>query len=550
MSPASGPVLASLPTVEIAHPAVRGVAGPALPLETWPGGMGPPVIVVDPGDGGEVAPLLDGPLRRSRHPIAVLIPPEHRDRFEQHRERWITLLSAVEPARLRIAFDADPDRALDAAFADHPPARLHGATLLNRSPALSPELRARYDQAFARRHQREMGAIQRSMATWRSARLAPTPRSIFGAADRSTSALRFLGAELTASARRLGLRAEFLEIDSLNDPFRPLRRLEALLAAQPDLLVSFVASRHRDWGRIAEGVPTLSYWSSDPSRYDLPSMGFGADDLVCISNPRWRTHFAALGVEALHLPLASGLADALHPLPSEIDEERCRDVLVVGNLPEARDVLPSSLHAFLPDIEAAAAADDADAIEALTAGAPADEAAAIRRSIEFAQTRDQRIRAAIALATARIPLRVHGCARWREALRHTPAEGAWRGPLVDRAASAAAFRSALAVVNVVSRNNLEGLNMRVFDVAACGGIVASTETPALHAAFAVPSEALAFASPEELPAILAALAADPARRRAIRAAALDRVRRDHTWECRWRQVFAWLAERTTARRPA
>jgi spore maturation protein CgeB len=66
----------------------------------------------------------------------------------------------------------------------------------------------------------------------------------------------------------------------------------------------------------------------------------------------------------------------------------------------------------------------------------------------------------------------------------------------------------------------------------------------------VPNEALAYRSLEELPEIARSLLADPGRRRAIRAAARARALRDHSWEARWRTLFAWMRERRSEPRRA
>ncbi len=521
---------------------------PRWTFEVWPGGMGPPVILLGAGNGALLRELLDGPLAGSRQPIAIIVPASCRDRFEASvaAGAW----DGIDRDRVRFAIGDDPSAALDRAFADLGPARLHGASILVGDERLSDDERQRCMSILAQRHRGELQSIEAASGRFRAAvrtRVLP-PRSVFGAADRSTTALRFLGADLIAAARQLGLRGTFLELDHRHDPFRPLRRLEALLEAQPDCLLSFVASRQRDWGAIAAGIPTLSYWSSDPTRYDIERMGFGEDDLVCVSDAAWTESFARIGVRAHHLPLASGLRAALDPALDRSECERNR-VLLVGNLPAAEDVLPSDLHALLPSIHGAAA-EFLDCADGCTADAFARslareplQRATVARAIEFAATRLERLRVATTLAAANVPLRIHGCARWQPALAGTAAEGLWEGALGDRASSAAAFRNAAAVINVVSRNGRDGVNMRVFDVAACGGVLVSSDTPGLRRAFAVGHEAVAFSTVAALPELVRPLLDDPSRRAAIRAAAETRALRDHTWEARWRRVFVLLAER-------
>lgn len=527
---------------------------PAWRFETWPGGMGPPVILLGAGTGRLLRELLDGPLAGSRQPIAVIVPSSCRERFEAGvaAGAW----DDVDRTRVRFAIGDDPSAAFDQAFADIGPARLHGASILIGDELLSEEERRRCMSTLSARHLREIGTLEAATRMFHAAgqsRSTP-PRSVFGAADRSTTALRFLGADLVAAARRLGLRGDFLELDHRRDPFRPLRRLEALLDAKPDCLLSFVASRHRDWGSITAGIPTLSYWSSDPTRYDIDRMRFGEDDLVCVSDAAWTEPFSRIGVSAHHLPLASGLHASIEPARILPECERDR-VILVGNLPAAEDVLPSDLHALVPSIHAAAtefldgpADGTADELSRSVAR-DSDQRERIARAIEFAATRLERLRVAITLAEAKVPLRVHGCARWQQALAGTAAEGLWCGALDDRALSAAAFRNAAAVINVVSRNGRDGVNMRVFDVAACGGVLVSNDTPGLRRSFVVGREVLAFSGVSELPELLRPLLDDPSRRAAIRAAAEARARRDHTWEARWQRVFALLADRTVGLAP-
>jgi hypothetical protein len=483
-----------------------------------------------------------------RRPIVVIVTGDERARFEASvgRGEW----DDIDRSLVRFALTDDPRTALDHAFPEWVPARVHGASLVVGDSAMPPSEQQRWTEGFRRRHLaelEELTELRRRFASRPPDRSGP-PRSVFGAADVSTTALKHLGNELAAAAIALGLRAEFHTFDHQRDPFRPIRRLEALLRAAPQCLLSFVTSRDRDWGPITAGIPTVSYWSSDPLRYALDAMRFTSDDFVAVSSQRWIAHFAERGIEARHVPLASGLDDPCREDPPE--ESHCDTLLVVGHLPSPLDVLPRDLHGRADELHALAASgvDDPTASDGL---ARTDaERLALRRGLAFAITARERRAAAITLAHAGLPLRVHGCARWRNALADTPAEGAWCGPLIDRAASALAFRHAAAVVNVVSRTNADDLNMRVLDVAASGGVILSNDSPSLHAAFAVPNEALAYRSLDELPEIARSLLADPGRRRAVRAAARARALRDHSWEARWRTLFAWMRERRSEPRRA
>ncbi len=100
-----------------------------------------------------------------------------------------------------------------------------------------------------------------------------------------------------------------------------------------------------------------------------------------------------------------------------------------------------------------------------------------------------------------------------------------------------------AVVNLTSRNGRDGVNMRVFDVAGCGGVLCSNDTPGLRSAFVLGEEAIGFAAVDELPDRCRRLLGDPQHADRLRRAARERTLRDHTWDSRWRDVFGWLAER-------
>lgn len=544
----------NLPPRESAASAERAVAD--VVAETWPGGMGPPVVLLGGSRGERVAALLAGPLRGNRQPIVVVLPLEAEP--AHHASVLLGEWANFDAERVRVVVAEDPSDALDRVFRDHAPPRLRGATVVSGDVRLPDELFERWRSRLQRRHDDETDLLSRKHGRFRSIvatrHAHPRPRTIFGAADGSTTALRHLGVDIVRAANRIDIAGDFLVLDHLRDPFRPVRRLEALLDAAPDLLLSFVASRQRDWGAIAEGIPTLSYWSSDPGRYGLDTMRFTADDLVCVSDAAWVEHFARRGVPAHHLPLATCLHDAL-PCAYGLTAPEPEDakVLLVGNLPSPLDVLPRSMHGLGPAIDRLVERDAdrpdwsaADAARTLAASEriEAGELSLVTRAIEFAATRHDRIRAARLLFDAGVPLRIHGCPRWAEALAGTPVAACWAGLLADRRASAIAFRTALAVVNLVSRNGRDGVNMRVFDAAACGAVLATNDTPGLHAAFDVGREVLAFRTVDELPDLLRPVLADPSRRAAIRCAGAARARRDHTWEERLERVIGWLAERS------
>jgi spore maturation protein CgeB len=87
------------------------------------------------------------------------------------------------------------------------------------------------------------------------------------------------------------------------------------------------------------------------------------------------------------------------------------------------------------------------------------------------------------------------------------------------------------------------LNMRAFDIPSAGGVLISDDEPALHDAFDVGTEALAFQRIEELPALVSGILADPGRRASIATAGRARVERDHSWNVWWTWAEARLRER-------
>lgn len=511
----------------------------------------PPILVFGFGDGAILHAVLDESSSRHQH-VVLCVPESERAAFERLSDDKLATLRAS--GKLRVAIGVPPVTALEAAFPEWAPARLRGVRFVLGDAAMDVELRRTSVNALRDRHANETAALEGLLSTFRasSRRTDGWPRSVFGAADCSTSALQYLGMELVQAIQRMGVAGRFLVTNFADDPFRPIRRLESLLSAQPDLLLSLVASRDRDWGRIAEGIPTLSYWSSDPSRYDLAAQRFSAGDLVCVSDAAWIEHFRRLDVEAHHLPLASGLGDSLPNASDSLIPSPTRPVLLVGHLPAAGDVLPRDLAWLAAPIDAAALRATQDAAWTPLIAAhelcashriPERQRPAVERAIEFAWTRHERLAIAHALADAAIPFIIHGSDRWRDALSGSRAAAFWAGPLVGRQETANAFRQAAAVINVTSRNGRDGVNMRVFDVASCGGLLVSNDSTGLRSAFAVNDEVLAFRSPDEVPEILRVALSDPDRAARMRSAARARCRRDHSWDARWRLVLRWFAER-------
>ncbi|MBL9149614.1 MAG: glycosyltransferase [Phycisphaerae bacterium] len=484
-----------------------------------------PTILVGAGDGARArAALADN---ANGGPVAVLVLDEPAFMTSVARGEWSDLL---DHPRLLVGVGRDAVEAFGDAFAHDDSALPTLERVAIGDPALDG-LRGNAEIAALGAHQR---ALLHALDTRRLSASPSRPPHLFTSVDRSTTALRHLARDMTAALGRLGVDATFHETDLAGDPFRAVRRLAAFVDAEPTHVLSFVNAAAREYGPLAGELVGISYWSSDPERYALDRLRFGPGELAFVSDRRWLASFAKRGISALHLPLASGLRSSLDAatLAAPGDPR----VAIVGNLPRAEDVLTPELRLRADDCRRLA-----------SSGAPLDALdPALRRAVEFERTHLERRDAAIELARAGIPIVVYGDARWRDALAGTPADGAWAGSLGSRRESARAFRQAALVVNVVSRNSEDAVNMRAFDVTACGGLLVSSRRQGLTDAFRIGAECEDFDTAEELVAVVRRLLGDPDSATRMRAAGEARALRDHTWDARWRTVFDALARRARA----
>lgn len=140
-----------------------------------------------------------------------------------------------------------------------------------------------------------------------------------------------------------------------------------------------------------------------------------------------------------------------------------------------------------------------------------------------------------------IDVRIHGSpwARWLPS-DATMAAG-YRGRPVFREEKARAFRSASVVLNNVGVHEADGLNARLFEATACGGIVLTEWRDRLPELFDVPGEVDSYRSFDELVDRIRALAALPDdHRNAIAEAGSARAHRDHTLRHRVETIAAAL----------
>ena len=109
---------------------------------------------------------------------------------------------------------------------------------------------------------------------------------------------------------------------------------------------------------------------------------------------------------------------------------------------------------------------------------------------------------------------------------------------------ARAFRSASVVLNNVAVHEADGLNARLFEATACGGVVLTEWRKRLPELFDEPAEVRSYRTFDELVAQIRTLAALPdAERRTISAAATARALGEHTYRHRVEQILSVVSGR-------
>ena len=358
------------------------------------------------------------------------------------------------------------------------------------------------------------------------------PWRIAMATSSATSALKHLAASMIEAANGSGHDARLLLKNHLKEPFLASNHMQWAFDADPDLCLSLL----RPGAMVAPwrgDYPSLVLVSSFPHLLELQQFPWSDRELIVVTDPGFATSYRSLGLEPRVRSLASDI-------PSE---DACAggvvcDVVIVGNLPDARSVVPELDEGALQRIqgEARDLLKDPSALIDLPKNqhelALAYEATALRRQ-----------QAAIALAQAGFSVRIHGGEEWRKRIASTAAETAYHGPLDAVTQQPAAFNAAAVAINVNSFATPGMLNMRSFDIPAAGGVLVSDARPALHDAFDVGSEALAFNTIEELTDQVAEILRDRDARNAIAAAGQARIKREHTWQHFW----AWAEAELRAR---
>ncbi len=118
----------------------------------------------------------------------------------------------------------------------------------------------------------------------------------------------------------------------------------------------------------------------------------------------------------------------------------------------------------------------------------------------------------------------------------------WRRRRIASATAARIYGSYQGVLNLLQPpNTIHGLNLRAFEVPACGGLGTYPVTPDLHESFAPGQEIIAFSTLQDLVNQTTDLFHDPQRAETLVAAGRRRVLADHTFLHRARRMLAdWL----------
>ena len=102
---------------------------------------------------------------------------------------------------------------------------------------------------------------------------------------------------------------------------------------------------------------------------------------------------------------------------------------------------------------------------------------------------------------------------------------------------AAAYRASKIVLNVHHPQMVNGCNMRTFEAAACGAFQLVDDRTALHSLFDPPNDLVAYASVDELTALIGRYLHDPEARREAAERARSRALREHTYAKRLGQLL-------------
>ena len=378
-------------------------------------------------------------------------------------------------------------------------------------------------------------------------RLQNGPLRIGSVVDANSTAIRHLAKAIGRAAQASGHDPRIRISDQQLDPFVAADDARFVLEADPDLFLSFLrpGAMLCPWRM---DFPSLVLVSSSPRLMPIQTFPWSDRELVVVAGEHFAGPFRDLGLDPLIRPLATEVPEVV--AMERVPAVPC-DVCIVGNLPKIQlaEPLPEDLQRRLGELADLWIAQPDRRVEDLLEGAGLSPSAEwpLDLILAYEATRRRRIAAAIHLAEHGFNVRIHGESQWKSELAGTAAAECWHGWVDSGDQQSAAFRAATVSLNVGSFAAPDMLNMRAFDIPAAGGVLISDDEPALHSAFDVGTEALAFQKIEELPAIVSGILADPERRASISAAGRSRVERDHSWNAWWSWAEARLRERFSER---
>ena len=99
----------------------------------------------------------------------------------------------------------------------------------------------------------------------------------------------------------------------------------------------------------------------------------------------------------------------------------------------------------------------------------------------------------------------------------------------------------IAPINMTfSPNIIDGLNFRVFEVSACGGLIIVNDSKDLKTCYQIGTEAVTYRTPDDLNHLIHDIVTHPAKYQKIAEAGYRRTMADHTYGARMKQMIALL----------
>ena len=103
------------------------------------------------------------------------------------------------------------------------------------------------------------------------------------------------------------------------------------------------------------------------------------------------------------------------------------------------------------------------------------------------------------------------------------------------------INQSIAPINIAfSKNNINGLNFRVFEIGACGGLIMVNETKDLSLCYEIGKEAVTYSTPEDFNLLVQDIVKNPKKYEKIAIAGYERTMKDHTYEARLTQMLNYI----------